>query len=113
MPSHFADGRALLAAALQRCFSEAYTLVLPDQEQISVNGYIKWHEPKGHIVGRLLTEQRLPEKSTLLVNELRYQLVAGFPVKHANKSSQLVREYMLIPENSGAIRHGWSEFDSD
>ncbi|UIP28886.1 hypothetical protein [Photobacterium sp. TLY01] len=106
----FDEARALLRASVLDCFSNAMLAITPDGTPLPVRGYVRPQETEGRTVYSLMTNDELPELSTLSYKGKLYQLVFQGPARgRGNDESQLIRQYTMNLKETGG-RRGWSEY---
>ncbi|NAW66724.1 hypothetical protein [Photobacterium halotolerans] len=106
----FDEARALLRASVLDCFSNAMLATAPDGSPLSFRGYVRSQETEGRAVYSLMTDDELPEQSTMDYNGKPYQLVFQGPAQgRGNDESQLIRQYTMNLIQAG-VKRGWSEY---
>ncbi|MFM2477374.1 hypothetical protein [Celerinatantimonas sp. MCCC 1A17872] len=112
MGSAFEAARDEMRQALLRIFAMPMAVLWPDATTHTIDGYLRTKEINAVNVRRLLTDAVVPAQSVMLVDGVRYVLSYNSPQpSKGERGSQIVREYILMPETSGG-GHGWSEFDN-
>ncbi|HFQ4959207.1 TPA: hypothetical protein ACGUPM_002660 [Vibrio vulnificus] len=109
MASRFESARELLRASIADCFGQSLYVMTRQGDQKPITGYVRRDEKGTRQVLLLQTDAELPEGCTTVYGDKRYQLVFKAPVKVNGTDSQIMREYVLVQEGSGASRE-WSEF---
>lgn len=110
MDALFDDARDEVKAALLRVFAKPLSIQLPSGQAQTISGYIRSAETNGHVVRRLLTDANVATQSAILLEQVRYRLSFNGPQEgKGSHDSQLIREYVLVPEQQGDCRD-WSEF---
>lgn len=108
--SAFDEARALLRASVLDCFGNGMLATAPDGSPLSFRGYVRRQETEGRTVYSLMTDDELPELSTLTYKGKQYQLVFQSPAQgRGNDESQLIRQYTMNLKQTGGKR-GWSEY---
>ncbi|MEL6113760.1 hypothetical protein P0Y67_00945 [Photobacterium sp. SP02] len=106
----FDDARALLRASVLDCFSNAMLATAPDGTPSPFRGYVRRQETESRTVYSLMTDDDLPELSTLEYKGKPYQLVFQGPAQgRGNDESQLIRQYTMNLIQTG-VKRGWSEY---
>lgn len=111
--SDFSQAREMLKLSILANFGDSISVQTLDGVK-EVEGYVKCLESDDTTVFSFYTDAHLPPKSTLMHNDVLYELSLSMQQngKSSRTNSQIIREYIMNPQ-SAAVQNGWSEYPDD